>query len=148
MKNVTKILAVLVVGSAFGVFLMSAQQHQMKMGMGGTHLEGTLVDTKCYTMMPDMNAGMDHKGMGADGKMMEVKGCAKLCAKMGIPVALLEKGGKTHVLAAPANQIANYMAQEVKIDGQEMGGVFHVDKLQVKQGGGWKEVKLTYPMSM
>ncbi len=102
-----KILVALVVGSALGVFVMSAQ-HPMG-GMGGTHLEGTLVDTKCYTMMPDMNAGLDHKGMGMDGKMMEVKNCAKLCAKMGIPVALLEKGGKTHVLAAPANQIADYM---------------------------------------
>ena len=146
MKNVLKTLAVLIAGSAFSVFLMSAQPPMG--GMGSTHLEGTLVDSKCYTMMPDMNAGMDHKGMGKDGKMMEVKACARLCAKMGIPVALLEKGGKTHVLAAPANQIADYMAQEVKIDGQEMGGVFHVTKLQVKKGDQWKEVKLTYPMAM
>jgi len=147
MKNVMKILAALVVGSAFGVLLLSAQAPMAGMGMGGTHLEGTLVDSKCYSMMPDMNAGLDHKTM-VNGKMMEVKNCAKLCANMGIPVALLEKNGKTHVLAAPANQLAPHMAKEVKIDGDEMGGVFHVAKLEVKQGSEWKEVKLKYPMPM
>lgn len=129
-------------GVATGVFLMSA-----KLPDGGSmKFEGTLVDTKCYSMMPMKNAGQDHVTMGMDGKMMDVKGCATACANMGIPVGLLDKKGKLHTLAAPATQLAPYMSKDAKIVGKEMNGVILIDKIEVKEGSSWKEVNLVYMM--
>lgn len=136
-----KRLTMPVAGIIMGMFLMSAT-----FPVGAGHIEGTLVDSKCYSMMPKMNAGNDHQVMGPDGKLMEVKGCAAACANMGIPVAVLDKKGNLHVLAAPAGQLAPYMAKEVRLDGKETNGVVIVDKLEVKEGSAWKEVKIVYMM--
>ena len=130
---------------AAGVFFIALTALKGTTPSGGAY-EGTLVDTKCYSLMPKMNAGNDHQIMGPDGKLMEVKGCAAACASMGIPVGLLDKKGKLHVLAAPAGQLAPYMAKEARIAGQETKGVIVIDKLEVKEGGSWKEVKLVYMM--
>lgn len=134
-----------------GAFMISATVHAQDMGMKGKGMksstfEGTLVDSKCYSMMPKMNAGQDHQTMGMDGKMMPMKGCASACANMGIPVGLLDKKGKMHVLAVPANQLSSEMAKEAKVEAKEMNGVLVVDKLEVKDGNAWKEVKIVYMM--
>lgn len=109
-------------------------------------ISGKLVDSKCYSMMPKANAGNDHMVMGKDGKMMEVKSCATACASMGIPVALLTKSGKLFVLAVPANQLASYMDKEARIEGKDANGVFIADKIEVKDGKKWSEVKISYMM--
>jgi len=83
---------------------------------------GQLVDTRCMAMN-SANAAQDHKG-GA------LKGCATACAKMGIPVALLVDG-KMHVLAAPAANLADYMAMEATVTGEESGGVILPEKVMV-----------------
>lgn len=143
---------ILAMGITAGAFLMSVTnvtgQDMKGMKMKSMTFEGTLVDTKCYSMMPKMNAGQDHKQMAMDGSggMMDVKGCASACANMGIPVGIIDKKGKMHTLAAPAGQLAPYMAKEVKIEGKEMNGVILIDKLEVKEGNAWKEVKLVYMM--
>jgi hypothetical protein len=67
-------------------------------------------------MMPKENAGNDHM-VEMHGKMSKVPGCAAACANLGIPVALKTKDNKTIVLAAPANQLAGHMAQQVKLEG-------------------------------
>lgn len=80
-------------------------------------IEGVLVDTKCYGMMPNENAGNDHMvDVKMDGKMSKVPACAAACATMGIPVAL-KQGNKTLVLAAPASQLSKHMAETVKVMG-------------------------------
>ncbi len=108
---------------------------------------GTLVDTKCYTMMPKANAGNDHKVKDMKtGNMMDMPNCAAACATMGIPVALLTKSGELHVLAAPANQLAKHMAKEARIEGKESNGVLVVNKLEVKDGNKWTEVAIMYMM--
>ena len=88
---------------------------QGAMAMKMETLDGTLVDTKCYGMMPEQNAGNDHM-VDMAGKMTKVPGCAVACATMGIPVGL-KQGNRTVVLAAPANQLSKHMAQEVKVTG-------------------------------
>lgn len=146
MKTMKK-LTMLAVGITAGGFLMSETLHAQNMkDMKSMTYEGTLVDSKCYSMMPKMNAGQDHQTMGMDGKMMEVKGCATACANMGIPVGLLDKKGTMHVLAVPAGQLAPNMAKEAKVTAKEMNGVLLVDKVEVKNGGKWDEVKIVYMM--
>ena len=86
---------------------------------------GKLVDTRCMAM-DTSNTGNDHKGG-------EMKGCATACAKMGIPVALLVDG-KMHVLAAPAANFADYMAQDVTITGKDFGGWILPEKAVTADG--------------
>lgn len=103
---------------------------------------GTLVDTKCYSMMPKANAGDEHVVM-QKGKKMKMPKCATACANMGIPVALLDKNGKQHVLAAPAAQLADHMAKEAKVEGKIMSGVLVAQKIHVKNNDGeWEEVQI------
>ncbi len=126
-----------------GVFLTAATPNDNTLAS----YTGTLVDTKCYTMMPKANAGNDHKVKDMKtGKMMDMPNCAAACATMGIPVALLTKSGKLHVLAAPANQLAKHMAKEARIEGMESNGVLVVNKLEVKDGNKWTEVEIMYMM--
>jgi len=86
------------------------------MAMQMDTVQGVLVDTKCYGMMPKENAGNDHVVM-MDGKASQVPSCAQACANMGIPVGLKTADGKTLVLAAPASQLSKHMGQDVKLNG-------------------------------
>lgn len=106
---------------------------------------GTLVDTKCYSMMPDANKGNKHVVMKG-GEKVKMPGCATACANMGIPVALLDKNGNSHVLAVPATQLADYMSLEARIEGKKMTGVLIPEKIEVKKDGKWKEVKIATMM--
>jgi hypothetical protein len=97
---------------------------------------GILVDTKCYGMNND-NITNDH------GKM---KGCAVMCAKMGIPVGLLidgKKGGKVYVLTIPAPALADYMGEWARVTGVERfkRGLIP-EKIEVKKGDTYEEVKI------
>jgi len=106
---------------------------------------GTLVDTKCYSMMPDANKGDKHL-VNKEGEMVEMPGCATACANMGIPVALLDKEGTSHVLAVPAGQLAKYMSLEARVEGKKMAGVLIPDKIEVNKDGKWEEVKIATMM--
>ena len=106
---------------------------------------GTLVDTKCYSMMPEANKGNEHVVM-KDGKKIKMPGCATACAHMGIPVALLDKDGESHVLAVPANQLAEYMTLEAQIEGKKMAGVLIPDHIKVKKDGKWQKVTIATMM--
>jgi len=109
-------------------------------GSAGKTIEGTLVDTKCYSMNVK-NVSNDHvtpKGM--------LPNCATACAKMGIPVAILTAGGKVYTLAVPAGLLGDHMAKQARATGMVKGRVLVVEKLQVKEGNTWKEVHIATMM--
>ncbi len=105
-------------------------------------VQGTLIDTKCYSMNA-MNKGNDH--MTPKG---EVPSCATACAAMGIPVGVLDAKGKVTVLIAPANLFSSHMAKTAKVTGMPAlnGGGVIADKVLVKDGASWTEVKVTTMM--
>jgi hypothetical protein len=101
-------------------------------------VSGVLVDTRCYGF-DNSNVGNTHKMGGAT-----VPGCATACAKMGIPVAILDggqSGGQLYALAAPAPAFAEYMGMEARMTGTEIvNGVVLPSSLEVKTKKGWKKV--------
>jgi hypothetical protein len=108
----------LMVGLATVVAASSVSQAQGAGGMAmqTETIEGVLVDTKCYGMMPEQNAGDDHM-VDNNGTMAKVPDCAAICANLGIPVGLKTTDNRTIVLAAPANQLSKHMAQQVSLMG-------------------------------
>jgi len=109
-------------------------------GGEGKTIEGTLVDTKCYSM-DARNVSNEH--VTPKGTLPK---CATACANMGIPVAILTAGGKVYTLAVPAGQVANHMAKQARATGMVKGGVVVAEKLEVKEGNTWKEVNIATMM--
>lgn len=130
----------------FAVMIATTMAFTLTSAKGGKIYSGKLVDSKCFSMMPKANAGNDHMVKGHDGKPMTVKACAAACASMGIPVGLLTKDGKMLILAVPAGQLSQQMAKNARIHGKVMNGVLIVNKLEVKNGKKWSEVKISYMM--
>lgn len=101
-------------------------------------VEGKIIDSKCYGMS-EMNAGDDHTIMG--GK--KVPKCGTACATIGIPVGVLEggePGGKVYLIVGPAGGYAEFMAQEIKIEGEEAyPGAIIPSKFWVKEDDKWVE---------
>jgi len=106
----------------------------------GKVFTGILVDTKCYSMNQD-NFTNEH---------MEMKKCATMCAKMGIPVGLLidgKKGGKLYVLTLPAPALADYMGEKVRISGTKASkGVLIPDKIEIMKGDKYEEIDVSTMM--
>ncbi len=104
-------------------------------------VSGVLVDTRCYGFNRK-NVGNEH--IMAGGAM--VKGCATVCAKLGIPVAILDggqSGGALVALASPAPGFAPYMGLTARVSGKEVtAGVMLPMKLEVNTGSGWKSVNV------
>ncbi len=106
---------------------------------------GTLIDTKCYSM-DARNKGKDHQT--PHGGM---KGCAALCANLGIPVAVLTSKGEVWTLVAPSKDLADHMAETARVTGVAVYGGHQLrpDKIEVQDAAGhWSEVKITMPMPM
>lgn len=106
-------------------------------------IEGTLVDSKCYSMNA-MNSGNDH--MTPKG---EVKACATACASMGIPVGVLDKKGALTIVIAPANLFASHMTKTARVTGAPAvdGHGVIADKVEVKEAdGSWKDVPVVTMM--
>lgn len=97
----------------------------------GKTIEGTLVDAKCYLRMGA--TGDDHMGM---------KGCGTMCAKKGQPVGLLTAEGKYYPLVVPAPQIAEHVGHMLRASGTVKSGSLLPDKLEMKEGSSWKEIKI------
>ncbi len=98
-------------------------------------VEGTLVDAKCYLGGGDK--GNDHMGM---------KNCGSECAKSGSPLGVLTSAGKYYTLAAPAPQLADYVGQTVRATGAIKSATILADKVEVKKGDKWEEVKFDSAM--
>jgi hypothetical protein len=90
---------------------------------------GELVDTHCYS------AG------GATGEGHAK--CGSACAKSGVPVAVLADG-KTWTLATNPVPLASAVGKEVRVTGEQNAEtqVIVPDKVEVKQGDTWTEVKM------
>ena len=86
---------------------------------------GTLIDTRCYSIDMKNNAGNDHLLQSR-----AIANCAAICAKMGIPVALLVNG-KVLTLAAPAPSFADYMAKTAVVTGSLQGDLIVPTKVVV-----------------
>ena len=93
-------------------------------------IEGELVDLHCFA------AG------GAKGEE-HGKTCGAKCAKSGIPVAILVDG-KAWTLATNPRPLADSVGKQVRVTGQQKADTQTVlaDKVEVKDGDAWKEVKL------
>ena len=93
-------------------------------------VEGELVDLHCYA------AG------GAKGEN-HGKTCGAKCAKSGIPVALLTEG-KAWTLATNPKPLADSVGKQVRVTGTQNAEAqtLVADKVEVKDGDTWKEVKL------
>ena len=115
-------------------------------------IEGKMVDSKCYGMatgmgMPEAAINDNHMVPKPDGDgMMEMPNCGTACANMGIPVAVLEggeTGGAVYVIIGPAGGFAEYMADEVKFEGEQAyPGAIIPSKFWVKEDGNWVEKDL------
>ena len=128
--------------AAFAGMSIAQKKDDMKK-MEPTTVEGTLIDTKCYGMMPS-NIANDHKT--PKGTMPK---CATACASMGIPVAVLTDDGDVIVLVAPASSFADHMSHTIKVTGMKVfdGTSLIVDKAEVKsKDGKWSEVKIATMM--
>ena len=125
---------------ALGVVTLSvaagAADKKMPMAKPVT-IEGTLIDTKCYSMSA-VNKTNDH--MTPDGTKVA---CAAACAKMGIPVALLTSKGEVVVILAPAPVFKDHMAHLARVTGVKAykGTAIVPDKTEVKgEDGTWIEI--------
>jgi hypothetical protein len=93
-------------------------------------VEGELVDLHCYS------AG-DAKGEEHGKK------CGAACAKSGIPVAVLVDG-KAWTLATNPKPLADAVGKQVRVTGSsnEETHTLLAEKVEVKDGEAWKEIKL------
>jgi len=130
--------------AALGSAVAWAQSQAAKPAAPKT-IEGILVDMKCYSMDTE-NWVQDH--VTPKGKMPM---CAMTCAKMGIPVGLLEggkPGGKVYVIITPAMPLGDHMTKTARITGVialEGHGIVP-DKIEVKNKDKWQEVKIATMM--
>jgi hypothetical protein len=134
-------LSALAIAAVAGMSVAQKKDDMKK--MKPTTVMGTLIDTKCYGMMP-ANIANDHKT--PKGTMPK---CATACANMGIPTAVLTDDGDVIVLVAPAAAFADHMAHTIKVTGMKVfgGGSIIVDKAEVKgKDGKWSEVKIATMM--
>jgi hypothetical protein len=135
----------LLVLAAFGATAVIAQEKGKKEMPKPETVQGTIVDMKCFSMNA-ANSGNDH--MTPKGQM---PACATACAKMGIPVGILVESkddSRLLVIITPASMLADHMAKEARITGMPAldGHGIIPDKVQVKNGDKWEEVKIATMM--
>ncbi len=97
----------------------------------GKMIEGELVSAMCY-----LRAGLtgnDH---------MDMKGCGTACVKSGNPVGLVTADGEYYTLVIPAPEIADHVGRTMRATGIIRSGSLAPDKLEMQEGGSWKEVKI------
>lgn len=126
MKRATILTLALVLAVGVGLALAGEKDGKAKT------VEGTLVDSKCY--IAGGATGNDHMGM---------KGCGTACAKSGIPVGLLTADGKYLTVALPAPLLADYVGQTARATGIIKVNSIVPEKLEVKKGDKWEEVKVS-----
>ncbi len=134
----------LIVALGVAVTAVGYSQSAMPKGKAIT-VTGTLIDTKCYSM-DARNTGKDHQTPHG-----EMKGCAALCANLGIPVAVLTRKGEVWTLVTPSKDLADHMAETTRVTGVAVYGGHQLrpDKIEVQDAAGhWSEVKITMPMPM
>lgn len=136
------VVSSLVIASVVAVSAVGYSQG-MKSKQKSTTIVGSLIDTKCYSM-DARNKGMDHIT-----PMGEMKGCGAICARLGIPVAVLTAKKEVWVLVTPSTDLADFVGQEARVTGVAVyaGHQLRPDKIEVKGAdGNWKAISITMPM--
>ncbi len=120
-KKVTVLAVVVVAALGAALFAQKAQT-----------VSGTLVDLKCYKA--GGFKGNEHMGNPT---------CGTMCAKSGIPVAILDAKGNVNTILAPAPQFADHIGKEARVTGKVDSASRTVipGKVEVKSNGTWREVK-------
>lgn len=137
-------IVLLTAGLGIALAAVALSQSGMSKGKPVT-VTGTLIDTKCYSM-DARNRSADHQTPKG-----EMKGCAALCAGLGIPVAVLTSKGEVWTLVTPSKDLVDHMAKSCRVTGVAVygGRQLRPDKIEVQDAAGtWSEVKITMPMPM
>lgn len=129
MKRTPIFIFVLVMAVCVSMALANGSEDKSKT------VEGTLVDTMCY--FKEGFTANTHRG---------VLNCGTACAKMGIPVGLLTAGGKVYVLVGPSLQLASHVGKGARVTGTVKQGSLVPEKVEVKKGDSWEEVKIATMM--
>jgi hypothetical protein len=140
-----RLVAVPLFAAAVAVASAPMVAHAQKHAAAGktVTVSGILVDTKCYPMDP-RNKAVSHRTPGG-----EMKDCAKLCGRLGIPVAILTDKGEVWTLVTPTQDLADHMGEPARVTGARVYGGNQVrpDRIEVRDATGkWVEVKITTPM--
>ena len=103
-----------------------------------TVIEGTLIDTKCYSIDP---AHVQDHHQTTDGT---IEGCAAACARLGVPAGVLTRKGDVTILIAPATELADFMGGPVRVTGAKVyrGAAIRAQTIEVRDAdGAWKPVE-------
>ncbi len=116
------------------LFLFAQEKKKMDKPMV---IEGTLVDLKCYAaggFLTNAHGGMEN--------------CGTMCAKGGLPVAIVDKDKNVHFLAVPAPAYANWVGEHLRLTGMhgKNAAAFIPKKIEMKDGDKWVEKKVAKTM--
>ncbi|MBI1747536.1 MAG: hypothetical protein HYR55_13235 [Acidobacteria bacterium] len=138
MKNTSRVLSLLwiaLLGVALWTPRLAIAQSATKEKPAKTEksIEGTLIDVKCYL-------GGGFKG----NEHMGVKTCGTMCAKSGLPVAVLDSKDTVYHLMIPAPAVAEYIGMKVRVKGKvdSRSSSVTADYLEVNKDGKWERVKI------
>ena len=101
-------------------------------------IEGTLVDMKCYAAGGFLTN--DHG---------EMENCGTMCAKGGLPVAIVDNDKNIHFLAVSAPGYADWVGAHMRLTGmhgKNAQAVFIPKKIEIKDGDKWVEKKVAKTM--
>ncbi len=101
-------------------------------------IEGTLVDLKCYAAGGYLTN--DHG---------EMDNCGTMCAKGGLPVAIVDKDKNVHFLAVSAPGYADWVGAHMRLTGmhgKNAQAAFIPKKIEMKDGDKWVEKKVAKTM--
>lgn len=116
-----------------GLLLTLAAPLSRPLAAGGEKtFEGELVDSRCFLKLEAR--GEAHQG------------CAKTCAKSGLPAGVVTADGHYYTVAVQPAALVNYMAETVRVTGLEKQGAIVPSKMEVKKGGRWREIQLPEQM--
>ena len=127
MKN-RSLVAVILLTLVFGAQLSWVSAETVSGEKGKQIIEGRLASAGC---------NLNHKAVIKNDR----KACAVFCAKQGLPVGVMTEDGKFYPLLVRTVEIAEYVEETVRVEGQMSSGLFLVSKIEMQDGGEWKEIK-------
>ena len=133
-RSVFFVLIVMMV-SVSALFLFAQEKKKMDKPVV---IEGTLVDMKCYAAGGFLTN--DHGDM---------ENCGTMCAKGGLPVALVDKDKNVHFLAVSAPGYADWVGAHMRLTGmhgKNAHAAFIPKKIEMKDGDEWVEKKVAKTM--
>ena len=98
---------------------------------GGTTVEGTLVDSKCFLGMGEKDD--DHGNMAA---------CGAMCLTDGQPAGLVTSDDTFHVLVVSSTALAGHVGHTLRVTGMVKNGTLIVTKAEMNANGRYSEIKL------